>query len=443
MRQGDESRDERSCTDQFGVIRWCATMRRLAIAISVVLLCAAVLGAQPGGAAHHIALQGDDYADLAPLKRLLTGVRIVQLGENGHGAAESMVARARIARFLHRELGFGVLAFESSLFLCHLADTAASERPAQRTLTSSLIGVWHTHQMLPLFDYLRETRRTPSPLRLAGFDVQPIGTNRKERPSFFANLVAIVDAEYAKTVHAMDAEFFAAYDKGASVRRSYLRANSASLEARYDALAAFLEEHMATLQQRAGPEGPLVAAQEARSAAAYVRFQTASDMQAYTELRDRGMFDNLRFLAERLFPNQKIIVWGHNYHLRHDNVAIPAVTEIFPGVSAHTMGTWSKKHFGNQVFTIGEYAFKGEAVDNSRTPFAVPAPGPESLEQRLHDVSGGRAAIVELTTSGAPAWARARLSARYNGQHEQMLTPRDQFDALLFLPRISPPRFLY
>jgi erythromycin esterase len=354
-----------------------------------------------------------------------------------------MQARARIARFLHRELGFSVLAFESSLFICHLADLRAATRDPQRTLSSSVIGVWHTAEMLPLFEYLHETRASSSVLRLAGFDVQPIGGNRKQRPAFFSNLVAAIDPEYATTVQALDTEFLAAYDAGGSERRAYLRAHVDRLAAQYEALASFIERHISALQQSAGREAPLVAAQEARSAAAYIRFQTAPDMRAYTERRDRGMFENLRFLAERLFPSQKIIVWGHNYHLRHENEAIPAVTEIFPGVAAHTMGTWTREHFGRRVFTIGEYAFEGEAVDNSRTPYTIARAAEGSLEQRLLEATGGAASIVELAGAAAPPWARTVLSARYNGQQEQMLTPAAQYDAILFLPRVSPPRFLY
>jgi hypothetical protein len=187
-------------------------------------------------------------------------------------------------------------------------------------------------------------------LRLAGFDVQPLGGNRKQRPTFFSNLVAVIDPEYATAVQAPDAEFLSAYDTGGSERRTYLRAHADRLAAQYEALAAFIERHMSALQESAGREAPLVAAQEARSAAAYVRFQTAPDMRAYTERRDRGMFENLRFLAERMRPSQKIIVWGHNYHLRHEN-------------------------FGRRVFTIGEYAFEGEAADNSRTPYTIARAG--------------------------------------------------------------------
>jgi erythromycin esterase len=112
-----------------------------------------------------------DSEDLAFLPRLLEGKRLVQLGENGHGEAEAMRVRVRIARFLHGELGFGVLAFESSLFLGHYGDGRAGSVELSATLVGSTIGVWHTREMLPLVELARDSRATPRPLRLAGFDI--------------------------------------------------------------------------------------------------------------------------------------------------------------------------------------------------------------------------------------------------------------------------------
>jgi erythromycin esterase len=397
---------------------------------------------QTAGGVHPLATSADT-SDLAFLKPRLTDVRIVQLGENGHGAAEAMQARARIARFLHEHLGFGVLAFESSLFLGHLADARAADADPQRTLTSSVVGVWHTQEVLPLFTYLRATRTGTTPLRLAGFDVQPIGGNRKQRPAFFSELVAHVDPAFAKRVLALDQEFFSAYDKGSAARREQLRSIGPSLAEQYDGLAAFIEKHLATMQAAQGRETPLVAAQEARSAAAYIRFQIAGDMRQYAEIRDRGMFDNLKFIAERLFPDQKIIVWGHNYHLRHDNQSIPPRDEVFPGVAARTMGSWAREHFGRRIFTLGQYAFEGEVLDNSRKPYSIPRPPVASLEHRLHDIAGGAPSIVLLDAGPVAAWSSTTLPARYNGQHAQAMVPAKQYDALLFLPKVTPPRFLY
>ncbi|KQU23679.1 hypothetical protein ASG61_22085 [Bacillus sp. Leaf75] len=42
-------------------------------------------------------------------------------------------------------------------------------------------------------------------------------------------------------------------------------------------------------------------------------------------LRDRMMAENLEFLAEKMYPKEKIIVWGHNYHVRKNNSKVKYV----------------------------------------------------------------------------------------------------------------------
>jgi erythromycin esterase-like protein len=148
-------------------------------------------------------LTSPDFSDLTFLKPLLSDVRIVQLGEAGHGMGEVNHLKVRLARFLIQEMGFTVVAFESSLYLAHQADMRARDVSAQTMLTSSLIGVWHTKEVLPLFEQLKASRGTSRELRLAGFDVQPIGSGKKTRPAFLRRLLAD-DPAYAAEVEAFD-----------------------------------------------------------------------------------------------------------------------------------------------------------------------------------------------------------------------------------------------
>ena len=396
------------------------------------------------GWVHPVSLTAADFDDLQMLRAPLSSVRIVQLGENGHGSAEAMQLRARIVSFLFEELGFSVIAFESSLFLCHIAN-AGEERDPSRLLTSSLIGVWHTEEMLPLFRQISASRATARPLQFAGFDVQPIGSGRKRRPAFFTEVVSSVDAEYGRSVAALDTEFLDAYGRGSRERRQYLRAHGERLRIGYDRLASFLDSHVDALQRRSGRAIPLVARQEALSMSAYIRYQTAADMRGYAEGRDEGMFRNLRFLAEELFPSEKIVVWGHNYHLRHDNASIPPSQAIFPGVTARSMGTWTRQHFGDTVFTIGQYEVSGTALDNARKPYTIDRPAAGTLEHRLHELSASPA-FINLRAAGRTKegeWVHTAVPARYNGQHPEPLVPSRQYDGLLLLPNSSPPTFLY
>jgi erythromycin esterase len=418
--------------------------RREFLQRSASALCALRLQALDRRAGtHELAIDSSDSSDLQFLVPLLANVRIVQLGENGHGESESMRVRARIARFLVEQLDFDVLAFESSLFLAYLADQRLGDTDARRTLTSSLIGVWHTREMLPLFEFMRERRAAGKPIHLAGFDVQPIGSNRKQRPAFFGDLAAQLDPDFARTAVSLDNEFMEAYSKPSAQRREYLRANGERLAADYDRLAAFFERHVEKLTREKG-DAALIARQEAQSAAAYVRFQSAADMRKYAETRDEGMFENLKFFAEQLFKDRRIVVWGHNYHLRHENAAIPPSKEVFPGVEARSMGTWTRRHFGRRVYTIGQYERTGTAIDNSRKEYQISAPGERTLEARLMR-PGDKALFIDINQARTAAegdWLDRPVIARYNGQHPETFVPSVQYDAVLMLQKVSPPGFV-
>jgi len=57
-----------------------------------------------------------DFSDLEPLRAALKGARVVMLGEQSHGDGTTFLAKTRLIRFLHEQMGFNVLAFESGLY---------------------------------------------------------------------------------------------------------------------------------------------------------------------------------------------------------------------------------------------------------------------------------------------------------------------------------------
>lgn len=434
--------------------------------VTALLLLASVSGCASAGAqapaerpdpasawlrvhAHPIALEADGFEDLMFLKPLLAGRRVVQLGENTHGIAEYNLVKARIVRFLHEELGFNVLAFESALYQCWDADRSAAEAPAMSTLTSCAFGVWHTEEVLPLFDYLRETRRGDRRLRLAGIDVQPIGRNKAGRPAFLSSVVAAVDTGYAAEAFVLDSTFLGVYARGGRERRSYFRsAEGQAMAEAYDSLATFVGRNEAAIRSSGGgldPGAAGVARRTARSMAWYIRQQSAPSTREYVERRDRGMAENLEFLLEELFPGEKIIVWGHNFHVRHDNLAIPPDTSIFPDVAARTMGSWIRERYGDEIYTVGAYAYSGRAADNSGDVYEIEPARPGSLEALLHGAGHG-VVFVDLSRASdgaATAWMREPITARYDATTPLTMIPRDQYDAVLLVARATPRVMLY
>jgi len=53
---------------------------------------------------------------------------------------------------------------------------------AAALMRSCIYGVWYTEELIPLFEYIRETERTVRPLRLTGVDVQTSWVARARDP---------------------------------------------------------------------------------------------------------------------------------------------------------------------------------------------------------------------------------------------------------------------
>ena len=157
------------------------------------------------------------------------------------------------------------------------------------------------------------------------------------------------------------------------------------------------------------------------------------------------MAENLIFLAEELYPDKKIIVWGHNFHLRHDNVAIPPDSAMFIDVAARTMGSWIRDRYGDEVYTVGLYAHRGQAANNSGEAYEILPAEPGSLEALLHE-PGFEALFIDLSHAAeAPglSWVTEPVTARHNGTIELLMVPSDQYDAILLIDEATPRVMLY
>ena len=112
------------------------------------------------------------FADLQPLKKSLVNARVVMLGEQTHGDGATIYAKQRLIRFLHQEMGFDVLAWESGFGECEDAnDALASSMPLMEAVRGRIYGTWSGGGLLePLFSYIRSSARaTRSGLQVSIF----------------------------------------------------------------------------------------------------------------------------------------------------------------------------------------------------------------------------------------------------------------------------------
>ena len=368
-------------------------------------------------------LASDDFSDLEFLRPLLREKRIVQLGESAHGVAEYNWLKVRLVKFLHRSLGFDVIAFESSLGGCQLADERVGAAAAEDVMRACIFSVWHTAETLPLFEYVAAERAAGRTFDIAGIDVQASGFVARDVSARLVRYAAIVDADLARRIEEAEKK----------LTRTAAKENPDAMRKAYAELAEGLERKAQTLRA-ANPANPLeldLVIQEARSRLHFVdELANFGVVESYTS-RDLGMADNLDFLADRMFRGRKIVVWAHNYHV----AKVPENPERGPN-----MGSWVAKRRGAEVYTIGFYMGHGLAAQNDRTLYDILPPPANSLDAILAN-AGWKVSFVDLSAAKPPAWAREPVVARAWGTLPSKIVPAASYDGLVYVDTVTPPQY--
>lgn len=380
-----------------------------------------------------------DFADLQFLEPLLAGRRVVQLGESGHGVRQFNQAKVRLIRFLHEEMGYDVIAFESSLHDCWWANGNLPALSAEDLMRECPFGVWHTEEVLPLMRYVRERAATSRPLVLAGVDVQPSSRWQagRKRSELLREVLAAVAPDVADSLGALDGRQAEMMITNVAAYAEFVRANADSLLRAYGRAEAILRQNEAVLADRfrAQPDKPRVALATVSGWSAFVRQMVAPTSAGRYSARDEGMAANLDFLLDAIYPGKKVIVWGHNSHLakRHSQ----------PGFV--NMGSHVHARRGAEVYTVGLYMYMGQAADNSRRVYNVPLPHLAGSLENILNHARRRWSFVDFSTAAegpGTSWMFQDVHSRSWGVNPETIQPRAFYDAVLFIHTATPPRYL-
>jgi len=383
-----------------------------------------------------------DYSDLAFLAPLLEGRNIVELGESSHGVAEFSQAKIRLIKYLHEQLGYDVLAFESSILSTYLANEQASQLTPTAFMQDSIFRVWSTTDVVNLFSYVQSTQNTAHPLILTGMDVQlTTPWESQARPGIFQEVVGQVDPVYAQQVHDTDQAFTQGW-----LDNNYILANYATLKPAYQALTTFLDTHMTQIQNAylTRPLFPLIVRQAAWGMSAFLDelYDFAPNTQAGNingdNARDAGMATNLELLVDTLYAGKKVMVWSHNAHIVHD-------ASIVAGWGWKNTGNWIFQRYGQAVYTLGLYMYQGSAANTDRTIYTIQAAPDYSAEGLLH-AAGDPYVFLDLSnvtdSNDSTAWMFESFPIRDSGLYNRPMILKDEFDGILQIDTVHPPTYV-
>jgi len=139
-----------------------------------------------------------DRRDWEFLRDVVGDRRIVMLGESNHCVEEYSQAKFNMIRYLHEELGFNVLAFESYMLPAHLADLDLAAGGSAESATASIYSMWNTATVTRLFSYIKATKSSETPMHIAGIDMK-IKPDERQREA--ASIYGVIERDTALAGH--------------------------------------------------------------------------------------------------------------------------------------------------------------------------------------------------------------------------------------------------
>jgi erythromycin esterase len=379
-----------------------------------------------------IAPNDSDFSDLQPLKNILEGKRIVMLGEQSHGDGAAFLAKARLMKFLHREMGFDVFAIESGLFDCEYAGSLIARGvPVREALKKSVFDIWtDSREFQPVIDYLQQSQHTDRPMRFTGFDLQVTGPYGRDSSvpllrRFLQNLPE-QDTGDAFVLQILDTltkrpKRFAALDT--SIRTRFYR-SAERLTRRIESSAAMDKAFFA---------------QDFRSKTMLARFLWNVNWNkpdpAVMNLRDEQMAKNLLWLSRERYPGKKIIVWAASSHISRNRQEIIGRNNDDSRMVPMGHHVWSE--MGDSVYTLGFTAYEGTMGLRHRNGTVLARARPGTLEDILHH-TGNEYSMLDFRTLPDEHWLQDTVRARPYGYSTMLARWPKMMDGMFYIQTMTP-----
>lgn len=103
--------------------------------------------------------------------------------------------------------------------------------------------------------------------------------------------------------------------------------------------------------------------------------------------RDKSMAENISYIANELYPDEKIIIWAHSYHNANDGGQLENLQGVKEYEELITMGTHLYDEFGDDLYSIAFVSYDGAITSNGfkiNIPLEDPPQG--SLSWLFHEI---------------------------------------------------------
>ncbi|WP_277586279.1 erythromycin esterase family protein [Psychrobacillus antarcticus] len=307
-------------------------------------------------------------------------------------------------------------------------------------MDKSIFSLWKTEETLPLFQQIKQNMD----LKLIGFDFQP-----SSKESLLLDFLESVDIEFTlkfkENIYKVDEKIIGWYrniGKYKAVGKKVPKDVSISFQRNKKELFNLITQISIELETwkeeflRKNLYVPYIVMQKILDNKRKFLDILGTKNGEYFKFRDQIMAENLEWICNTLYPNEKIIVWAHNTHIYKN------IQSSF--YSYKPMGSLMSPDLINQSYYLGLFMYEGSAALNNRSVYRLRKPPKRSLEDYLnHNLS--QVSFLDFSSARpieSNNWIFNKTVIMESGTIQQVITPAEQLDGIFFTKKVSPPRYI-
>lgn len=360
-----------------------------------------------------------DFSELTFLQSKIDTSLPLFLGESSHTIGDYNRLRVSMIKYLHEQLNYNVLAFEAPYANLNYVSEHRDELSAEKMLKMGLFYIWKTSDLLDLMNYLK----THPTLKIIGLDCQ-------ER-----NIDSLVVRSYFSKIENKNKQIANNYLQLIDHFRLLMKSNP------FEYSSVNLVENKQVIQQIDSLQKLLLKNNLADFNLQFLLQNLKNNCVNYAmfkpgfskanQFRDSVMAENYLILTRNLFPNEKVIVWGHNAHLSKKSM-----DNQYP----KSMGEFLSQKI--QFNAIGLYAYSGTygygfEYENK----AIKKPTKKYLEYYLHK-NDFEIAYVDFRTIPVNSWLHKSFKTLDTRHGVMSIIPGSFFDAVIFFHHVEASKYL-